>query len=55
MNNITDLQESIIRSKCRRQYIEEGNMDNPHAKGTMESLVWQAEESKIILESMESA
>jgi len=54
MNQFTDEQERKIRRECRVAYREEGNTDCPYKLGTMESLIWSSEESRIYIESVES-
>lgn len=48
-----DYEEIKIREACRWKYIEEGCLDNPYPKGTLEYLVWDAEATKITLEKWE--
>jgi hypothetical protein len=42
--------EGAIREACRRQYREEGNLDNPYEGGTIERLIWTSEAQKIHFE-----
>ena len=51
---MTPLIESNIRAEVRRQYRAEGNTENPHTRGTIESVIWDSEETRIFIESMES-
>jgi hypothetical protein len=39
--------EGTIREACRRQYREEGNVDNPYEKGTIKRILWSSEAQKI--------
>ena len=54
MTHFTDSDERKIRRECREAYRNEGNVDNPHKRGTMEALIWSSEESRIYIEGMES-
>lgn len=47
-------EESNIRAECRRQYRNEGNTDNPYRIGSPQFLYWDAENTRIQIESMEA-
>jgi hypothetical protein len=47
------VQESNIRADVRRQYREEGNTENPYDRGTIQSIIWDSEETRIYIEGME--
>ena len=39
-----------VRQRCRIAYRDDGTLDNPYTRGTLESLVWTSEASRIEFE-----
>ena len=40
MRDISMAEEQVIRHICRAQYSEEGKVQNPYERGTIQALIW---------------
>jgi len=54
MSQVSKDEEGSIREACRHADREEGVTKNPYATGTTESLIWGSEETRMMIEVMES-
>ena len=50
----TNEDEARIRRECRMRHREEGNTECPYEFGSVDSLIWESEATRMMLEELES-